>query len=286
MAPIEQFLDRLRCPVCSGPLSIADGAVGCTEGHTSDLARQGYVSLLGPKGTTHTADSPAMLEARSRILGAGLFEPLSVALDAMVTEAVTEEVPGVVVDLGTGTGYHLERVLEVLPDRLGLGLDNSKHAARWAARLHPRAGAIVADVWAPLPLADDSAAVVLDLFAPRNGPEIARILAPGGVAIVVTPREGHLDGVPGEFGLLTVDPDKRERLARTMEGMVAAEPVAVSWEMELFPHEVLDLVAMGPGSGRVTGERLEEAAGLLPDRLPVAGRVELTCFTVAQADSS
>ena len=55
------------------------------------------------------------------------------------------------------------------PDAVGLALDVSKPALRRAARAHPRAAAALADTWQRLPLADASTAVLLNVFAPRNG---------------------------------------------------------------------------------------------------------------------
>ena len=67
--------------------------------------------------------------------------------------------PGaLVLDAGTGTGCYLAGVLDALPAATGLGLDVSKPALRRAARAHPRAGAVLADLWRPLPVADAAAA--------------------------------------------------------------------------------------------------------------------------------
>ncbi len=281
MAEIEQFLEWLACPVCGGDLSRTADGLACPEGHSFDIAKQGYANLLGPQGKTHTADRPEMLDARTRVLGAGLFDPVTEAIREALLEFDGSEVGGPVVDLGTGTGFHLERALEELPERFGLGLDNSKYAARRAARCHPRAAAAVADIWEGLPLKDRSVALILDVFAPRNGPEIRRVLGPGGLAIVVTGAPDHLAGIPEGFGMITVDPEKRERLARTMEDLdQAVESAAIGWTMSLTPDEVADLVRMGPGAGRVEPEAFAAEVEALPDRTEVLGRAELHLFSV------
>src|SRR5688572_20694208 len=120
--------------------------------------------------------------------------------------------PGCILDLGAGTGWYLARVLERLPGRQGLALDLSKHALRRAARAHPRIGAVACDAWAPLPLRDGVAALVLSVFAPRDGAEIARVLRPGGALVVVTPTDRHLEPLVSKLGLLTVDERKEERI--------------------------------------------------------------------------
>ena len=99
------------------------------------------------------------------------------------------------------------------PARSGVVLDSSPYAARRAARAHPRAMAVVADTWARLPVRDGAVDRVLVVFAPRNGPEIARVLDPDGRLVVVTPAADHLGELVGPLGLLRVDPDKAARLA-------------------------------------------------------------------------
>lgn len=280
MARIEEFIEWLSCPVCGSPLKRSDDGLTCPEGHTADIARQGYVNLLGPDGTTHTADGPEMLDARSRILGAGLFEPVSWALRTALRDLDGSEGPGPVLDLGTGTGYHLERALEELPDRLGLGLDNSKYAARRAARCHPRACAAVADVWAGIPLRDDSVAVLLDVFAPRNGPEIERIIAPRGTVLVAVAGPDHLDGMPEGLGMISVDPVKSERLGAKLSALAqVGEVETIEWTMDLSPTEVGDVIGMGPGAGRVDPETFATRLSELPSRTEVRGQVELRRFT-------
>ena len=125
--------------------------------------------------------------------------------------------PATLLDLGGGTGHHLAGVLDRLPDAVGVVLDSSRYAARRAARAHPRAVAVVADTWARLPVADAAVDRVLVVFAPRNGPEIARVLRPDGRLVVVTPAADHLAELVGPLGLLRVDPDKAARLAATLE---------------------------------------------------------------------
>jgi 23S rRNA (guanine745-N1)-methyltransferase len=93
-----------------------------------------------------------------------------------------------------------------------VAVDISVPAARRAARAHQRAGSVVADAWAALPLADGCAEVVLVVFAPRGAGEIARVLRPGGRLVVLTPTPAHLGELVGPLGLLGVDGRKVEQL--------------------------------------------------------------------------
>jgi 23S rRNA (guanine745-N1)-methyltransferase len=157
--------------------------------------------------------------------------------------------PGCIFDLGAGTGWYLARVLDRLPGRIGLALDLSKHALRRAARAHPRIAAVACDAWRPLPVRDSVADLVLSVFAPRNGPEIARVLRPGGVLLVVTPTERHLAELVEQLGLLTVDERKQQRLATALDAHLDLERrVDREWSLELSPSDAANAVAMGPSA--------------------------------------
>ncbi len=218
-----------------------------------------------------------MISARERVLGAGLFEPVSAALAEAAAVPAATEVAGVVADIGSGPGYYLERVLEAVPERIGIAVDNSKYAARRAARCHPRAAAVVADVWDGLPLGPETAAVAINVFAPRNGSEIERILAPGGRLITVTPQPEHLSELAGPLSMISVDSDKERRLRDTLgqlaEGM---ESFPVAWQMRLSRSEVSDLVSMGPNAGRLEPESLEEALDGIGYPAEVSGSVTVS----------
>ncbi|MFG1952782.1 putative RNA methyltransferase [Micromonospora sp. NPDC048830] len=154
-----------------------------------------------------------------------------------------------VVDAGAGTGRHLAAVLAALPDAVGLALDVSKPALRRAARAHPRAAAALADTWQRLPLADASTAVLLNVFAPRNGAEFRRVLHPAGALLVVTPAEDHLTELVDALGLLRVDPAKADRVAGSLgEHFDPVATTVLRSRLELTRPEVATLVGMGPSA--------------------------------------
>ena len=208
----ERAVAVLACPVCAAPLApVADAsALRCADGHLFDRARQGHVSLLPPGHRPPSGDSAGMVADRVAFLEAGHYAGLTGALADAVDDGTT---PATLLDLGGGTGHHLGGVLDRLPDAVGVVLDSSRYAARRAARAHARAVSVVADTWARVPVADAAVDRVLVVFAPRNGPEIARVLSPVGQLVVVTPAADHLAEIVAPLGLLRVDPDKAARLA-------------------------------------------------------------------------
>lgn len=244
-----QVLAELRCPVCGEPLDTAPGVLRCPRGHSFDIARQGYVNLSAGR-SPHAGDTAQMVAARAEFLDAGHYDFISAAVARAARVAYQG---GLVLDAGAGTGRHLAAVLDALPAASGLALDVSKPALRRAARAHPRAGAALCDTWGRLPVADGSAGVVLDVFAPRNGPEFRRVLRPGGVLLVVTPAADHLRELVERLSLLRVDPDKAERVAASLDGHFApAGETALSRTLTLSPREARTLVGMGPSAWHST----------------------------------
>jgi 23S rRNA (guanine745-N1)-methyltransferase len=276
---LADVLEYLRCPVCGEALSPAAGSLRCASGHTHDVAREGYVNLLGGHRIPRTADTREMVGAREAFLARGFYEPIAQAVAGSASGSGSASTPGCFVEVGAGTGYYLAAALDQAPARVGIALDISKHAARRAARSHARAGAVVCDVWQPLPLADGCAAVVIDVFAPRNASEIARILSPGAVLVVVTPTGRHLRELIPALGLVSVDAEKERRLGEQLGGLF--EPVAsthVVRELSLDRSAVSDLVRMGPSSRHVAPSELDARIGALSEPIPVSLDVTVATY--------
>jgi 23S rRNA (guanine745-N1)-methyltransferase len=269
----------LACPVCGAGLAVEHDTLGCPAGHRFDRARQGHVTLLPPGHRPPSGDSAEMVADRTAFLDAGHYAGVSAAL----TDAVLAgESPRSMLDLGGGTGHHLAHVLDRAPETVGVVLDSSRYAARRAARAHPRALAVVADTWGRWPLRDGVLDRVLVAFAPRNGPETARVLRPGGRLVVVTPAAEHLWELIGPLGLLRVDPDKAARLAATLEPHL--EPVEVRrhrQELALSRAAVATLVGMGPHARHLTREGLEAAVAGLTEPVPVTVAVDVATYVVS-----
>jgi 23S rRNA (guanine745-N1)-methyltransferase len=281
--PVHDRLPRevvaaLRCPVCAGELEVVGRALRCDAGHAYDVARQGHVDLRGPRGSRGAGDDTAMVARRLSILGAGHFDPL---LDALAA-AVHRHSPlpaGLVVDVGSGPGVQLSHVLDALPDRHGLAVDVSGPAARRAAQVHPRAGAIVADVWHGLPVVDDAAAVLLDVFAPRRADEFHRVLAPDGILLVVTPEPDHLASLTGDLELPSVDPDKDRRLGHVFGTSFDLLGRSTSrWTVRVDRASAADLAGMGPGGHHLSADELARRSARLPPLVEVEAAVVVSTY--------
>jgi 23S rRNA (guanine745-N1)-methyltransferase len=271
---LSDVIAHLRCPYCAGPLAVADGLVRCETGHAFDVARQGYVSLLPTDAGAGRGDTATMVAERERFLGGGHFAPLSDAVAAAPMSAA-----GCVLDLGAGTGRHLAAVLDRHADRAGLALDSSKYALRRAARAHPRIGAVACDAWRALPVRDDAAALVLSVFAPRDAGEIARVLAPGGTLLAVTPTPRHLAELVAALGLLHVDEGKPERLDEKLAPTLGLiERRTLEWELRLTRRDAADAAAMGPSAWHSDPAALAATVAALPEPLVTSGSVTISAY--------
>lgn len=253
---LADVVDLLACPTCAGrdrpdtPLDLDAGALRCPYGHAYDVARQGHVNLLG-RAVPRNADGLEMVAARERFLASGAYDLVA---DALADAALrTSAASPAVLDVGAGPGWYLDRVLARSDGdgRAGRGvaLDVSPSAARRAARSRWAVGAVVADAWARLPVRSAAVDVVLSVFAPRQPVELRRVLAPGGVTVVVSPLPEHLAALREAWGLLDVEPGKQERLAATFsEVLERVDEVDVCRTVPVRAAALDDLVAMGPNA--------------------------------------
>jgi 23S rRNA (guanine745-N1)-methyltransferase len=236
---IDGALPYLRCPICAGPLARRQQALHCAAGHSFDMAKQGYADLSAGR-LPHTGDSAQMVADREAFLAAGHYD--------FIADALAASAPGgFLVEAGVGTGFYLARALG--ETSCGIGLDVSKPALRRAARAHPRAAAVLTDLWRPLPIADGTAAAVLNVFAPRNGAEFRRVLRPDGVLLVVTPAAGHLRELITSYGMIGVDPDKEQRVRGSLDDFFRLTATSVlKRSMTLTAGEARTLIGMTPSA--------------------------------------
>jgi 23S rRNA (guanine745-N1)-methyltransferase len=258
-------LGLLRCPVCRHELTAAAGALVCRNRHSFDVAREGYVNLLrGRKRQSALGgDSPEQLRYRAAFLDAGHFDPIAATIAEHVRQSDTDSCR--ILDAGSGTGHHLARIAETLPPRIvGIGLDISRDAARRAARRWPVLAFAVADLWTEWPVQDAAVDLVISIFAPKNFPEAARVLRPGGWLAVAYPGPDHMAELRDRFGLLRQHDDAARRYTEAARRFIGPPTIT-----RLLSHTVLDsttiraAILMGPNARRVTPSNLDVEPGPL-----------------------
>lgn len=257
-----------RCPVCAAPLDRGERAYTCPNGHSYDIAREGYVHLL-PANRKHArdpGDDRDMAAARNRFLSGGWYAPLRRTLCELALECLGETAAPAVLDSGCGEGYYTAGVYQALmetgrPVRMA-GVDLSKPSLRWAARREKNAEFAVASVY-HLPVADASADLLLNCFSPLALEEFRRVLRPGGVFLYVVPAARHL----WELKQVLYErpyPNPEEDIP--YEGFDYLEVLPVEETLTIRSREpLLDLFQMTPyrwKTPRTGVERLEELEAL------------------------
>jgi len=255
----------LLCSVCRSPLANRPQSVVCANGHSFDRAREGYVNLLRGKPA---GDSKAMLLARRRFLQTGRYRAVSDAVNAMVAGHLARRegdrgAGAVILDVGCGEGYYLRQLASALQADGAVappfvGIDTSRDAIRMAARSGPTMCLVVADVHELIPLASGSVEVLINIFSPRNPGEFARVIAPGGMLLIVIPQPGHLHLLRSLAPLLGIQEGKEERLrAEYGDVFEHLSTVPVECDLVLSGDEVSDLITMSPTFRHIEPESLD-----------------------------
>ena len=257
--------DILRCPVCKERLTLDETgkSLYCTGArrHCFDISAKGHVNL----GLNHSGggDSKEAVRSRTAFLRKGYYKPFADKLCEIISEYVKE---GTVIDAGCGEGYYTSLVAEKC-GTLTLGFDLSKWGAEAGASYAKReeidnVAFAVASIY-EMPVADECADAVINLFAPCAEQEFTRVLKKGGILIVVGAGEDHLFGLKRAIYDNPYKNDPRCDLPTNMEHIASHK---VSFEIELSDKEDrMNLFAMTPyfyRTSRADFEKLEKAEGL------------------------
>ena len=183
----------LTCPICKNILSGDEKTCRCENGHSFDLAKQGYINLfISSKQSCH-GDNKQMTEARRNFLSEGHYSPLCRALCEKVCEYANQG--NVLIDCGCGECYYTDSIDNALKEKnksvTFYGFDISRDAILAGARRNKALNLIVAGVY-HMPFADSSADMLFSVFSPFAEEEFLRVLKKGGLLFSVIPKENHL----------------------------------------------------------------------------------------------
>lgn len=194
---LSQHRYLFACPVCGESMYMTETAsLGCSNRHTFDLARQGYVNLLTSNVQANRYDLE-LFTARLALNQAGFFARLLAALQTCIDEHAPyrshEQL--VLLDAGCGEGSHLAQLVSKLQaagqSALGIGLDIAKDGIRLAASTYTGLVWCVADL-ARSPFQARLCDIILNILSPANYAEFKRLLRPDGIVIKVFPGPNYL----------------------------------------------------------------------------------------------
>lgn len=187
----------LKCPVCGATTETVNDKMLCCRGekkHTYDISASGYINLASPK-QCGGGDTKGAVRARGAFLDAGYYQPIADKIVEILDRYIGED--AVVIDAGCGEGYYTVQIADKVA--LTIGFDISKFAVEAAAKRARREGRdnsafCVASIFA-MPVLDESADAVVNIFAPCVEGEYVRVLKPDGIILVVQAGKDHLMGL-------------------------------------------------------------------------------------------
>ena len=261
------------CPLCEKPLNRNDKNWCCENGHSFDIARQGYVNLLTvqQKHSLNPGDTREMVLARRQFLEAGYYLPIGETLKKLVSQHAPDA--QCVLDVGCGEGYYLTH-LPHIPQRVGI--DISKEAVRCAAAKYKD------NLWftataSHLPFENGSFDCLLSMFALTMEEEYHRVLKPGGLFLQVLAGKNHLTGLKKIiYPTLT---EKEKNLQPELTGFTLLASETLTFDFTLTEGEqVQNLLSMTPHVWRIS----KEAAQTLRETTSLQDRAEVI-FNLYQA---
>ena len=177
------------CPICQENLTLVESSLKCSNRHSFDLAKFGYVNLA-PQIKQSTNYDKENFQNRQQILEAGFYQAI---LEGISDLLATKPSVKTVLDIGCGEGFYSRKLQEVHPDNTFYAFDISKDSVQIAAKSETNWAVnwFVGDL-ARLPIKDASMDILLDIFSPANYGEFRRVLSQNGILIKVVPTENHL----------------------------------------------------------------------------------------------
>ncbi|WP_337077884.1 putative RNA methyltransferase [Acinetobacter pittii] len=241
----------LMCPVCRQSLNLTERTWRCEQGHSYDVAKQGYVNLhvVQHKHSKNPGDTPESVDARRAFLQGDYYQPLQQAVVALLKQLDVKAI----LDIGCGEGYYTSAMQQVVEQCVGV--DIAKNAVQRAAKLNTEVTWVVG-TGATLPVLDQSMDACTSLFSPIPQAEIARVLKDDdGYLIVVTPASEHLY-VMREALFEQVNPHTPEKFVEQLQDLFELKQEQIIDAPFVLDQQALkNLIAMTPYAYKASPER-------------------------------
>jgi len=240
----------LMCPVCRQPLNLTERTWRCEQGHSYDVAKQGYVNLhvVQHKHSKNPGDTPESVDARRAFLQGGYYQPLQQAVVDLLKQLDVKAI----LDIGCGEGYYTSAMQQVVEHCVGV--DIAKTAVQRAAKLNPEVTWVVG-TGATLPVLDHSMDACTSLFSPIPQAEISRVLKDEGYLIVVTPASEHLYAMR-EALFEQVNPHTPEKFVEQLQDLFELKQEQIIDAPFVLEQQALkNLIAMTPYAYKASPER-------------------------------
>ena len=177
------------CPICQENLTLVETSLKCSNRHSFDLAKFGYVNLAPQLKQSANYDKENF-QNRQQILESGFYQAILKGISDILA---TKPSAKTVLDIGCGEGFYSRKLQESHSDKTFYAFDISKDSVQIAAKSETNWAVnwFVGDL-ARLPIKNASMDILLDIFSPANYGEFRRVLSKDGILIKVIPTENHL----------------------------------------------------------------------------------------------
>jgi len=183
---IQKSIGMFLCPICGKKMKVYDSSrIACSNKHSFDLSRKGYVNLLS--GSAKTDYDKKMLESRNLICKSSFYEPMIEQISSLILKRNQKENSDniKILDAGCGEGSHLAQIASNLTANstfsvMGFGIDISRDGIQIALRDYPDVVWCVGDL-ARLPFAGKQFDVILSILSPSNYTEFNRVSSDNGI---------------------------------------------------------------------------------------------------------
>ena len=256
-----------KCPSCNEPLIKESKTYRCSNNHTYDEAKEGYVNLLlaQHKKSKNPGDNDEMIKSRQAFLNQGYYALLSSQI-VKIIEATTEGFNQNILDVGCGEGYYMDEIKKAsIKEKANLslcGIDISKTAVKLAGKRKMSSLLSVSSAY-DLPFQDKSFDSIVSVFSPVSASEIDRLLkSEKSQIIMVGPAEEHLKGLTAHIYDEVLPHKGNYSVLDEEKGFVLEEQIEIKEEITVKKEDILELLRMTPYYWQTTIEIKEKILAL------------------------
>jgi 23S rRNA (guanine745-N1)-methyltransferase len=241
------------CPLCQQALILTDKTYTCSNNHSFDQAKQGYVNLL-PVQFKHSkapGDNKDMVVARRAFLDKLFYQPLVNKMLEFYHKYGNQNSP--LLDAGCGEGFYTHQ--HKAEGNKVYGVDIAKETIKIAAKRHQNCHFSVGTL-SKLSFNDNYFGWLISVYAPILEDEFTRIMQKGGYLLTVTPAEQHLYELKE---LIYQQANKHDTTKAPIQHLTLIKEQTLTYKMN-FEHsdDVLNLLAMTPFAFKASKALLEK----------------------------
>lgn len=180
------IIDKLYiCPKCRESAIISGGSLVCQGNHRYDFSKKGYIHLINNYKSTKYSKN--LFLAREYIFNKGYYNHILEKIECYLEKYNSD----IVLDIGCGEGYYIDKLKKIFPRKYFYGIDNSKEAIELAVKKDKVNPYMLANL-STLPFKDNSIACILNILTPANYKEFSRVLKKEGCIIKIIPTKNYL----------------------------------------------------------------------------------------------